>query len=78
MSRVQTLHVSEIARRLEVSEATVTFWLNEHQIAHRKTSYGVRVPLIEYPVLRSLAQGKGIEEARAVVADVKARLEARP
>jgi hypothetical protein len=79
MTRVSTLAVSEIAKRLKVPEQRVLLWIVQHSIESKRDSVGViRVPLLEYPVLVELSKGEPIEKARAVVADVKERLEARP
>lgn len=80
MARISTLTHTEIATRLNVEPSVVLGWLRKYDIPRSCGTFApdiMRVPLIEYPVLKALSEGKSIDEARAVVADVRARLEER-
>jgi Arc/MetJ family transcription regulator len=78
MARVTTLHISEVAARLDVDEQLLAKWLRRYELDFTRTSYGIRVPLLTYPILAELAKGKSIDEARKSVADVNERLGERP
>lgn len=78
MARVSTEHISEVARRLNVDENVIAAWLRRYHLEHTRTSYGIRVPLLTFPILKALSEGKPIDEARLVVGDIHERLDKRP